>query len=85
MLLHLVGQVLGDGFSPVQHQAVQPHAVVEQICGVVVKAHIQAAVAHDHTVDDLQLPVHLPQVFHRVDVAYLLGHGVGAGLGGENM
>ena len=85
MLLHLVGQVLGDGLTTVQHQAVQPDTVMKQVGGVVVKAHVQAAVAHDHAVDDLQLSVHFPQVVHRIDMAYLLSHSVGAGFGGKNM
>ena len=85
MLLYLVGQVLGDGLAPVQHQAGQPDAVMKQVGGVVVKAHVQAAVSHDHAVDDLQLSAHLTQVFYGVNVAYLLGHGVGAGFGGKNM
>ena len=58
VLLHLVGEIGGDGLSPAQHQAVQPHAVVKQVLGIVVVRRLQAAVAHDHPVDHAQLAVH---------------------------
>ena len=85
VFLHLVGQVLRDGLPPPQHQAVQSHAVVEQVPGVVVEAHLQAPVAHDHSVDHAQSPVDLAEMIHGVHVAHLSGHGVGPGFGGEQM
>ncbi len=85
VLLHLVGQVLGNGLPSPQHQAVQPHAVVKQVPGVVVEAHLQAPVAHDHSVDYVQLPIDLPQVVHGVHMAHRLSHGVGPGLGGKEV
>lgn len=85
MLLHLVGQVLRDVAPPAEHQAVQPHAVVEQVPGVVVEAGLQAAVAHHHPVDDLQLPIDLPEMLHRVLVPHPTGHGIGPRLGRKDV
>ena len=73
MLLHPVWQVRRDVPSPVQHQAVQPHAVVKQVFGIVVPPGLQAVVAHDHPVDHAQLAIDLAQVVHAVVVAHALG------------
>ena len=78
--LHLVGQIRRNGLSSPQYQTVQAHAVVEQVRRVLVEAHFQTAVAHDHPVDHAQLAVDRSQVIHRVFVAHRLGHGVGPGL-----
>lgn len=62
MLLHL-GSQIGDHPIPLIHQnAVQPHAIVEQVGGIVVVPHFETAVAHHHTVDDIQLPKCLPEM-----------------------
>ena len=85
MLLHLVGQIRRDIPPPVQHQAVQPHAVVEQVGGIVVLSRLQTVVAHDHPVDHAQLAIDLAQVVHAVVVAHALGGLLGPVLLGKEM
>ena len=74
ILLHPVGEVSDHPAAVLQQAAVQPHAVVEQVCRVVVVCRVQGVVAHHHPVDDAQLPVDLPQVLGAVVMAHLPGH-----------
>ena len=53
MGLYLTGQVRRRGCAVLQHSAVQPDAVVEEICRVVMVLRGQTAVSHDYAVDDL--------------------------------
>ena len=79
MLLHPVRQIR-DRCSAGGGAAVQSHAVVEQVGGIAA-LDVQAVIAHHHAVDDVQLPVDLPQVADGAVVAHLAGHFLSGVLG----
>lgn len=76
-------QVGGDLFAVREDAAVQARAVVVQVGWIAVGGHIQAVVAHDDAVDDVQLPVDLAEVVDIVVVAHILRHLLGVRAGEE--
>ena len=75
--LHPVRQVRDHPAPVLQQAAVQAHAVVEQVGGVVVPPELQTVISHHHAVDDVQFSIDLPQMVYVVVVAHLPGHLLG--------
>ena len=75
--LHPVRQVRDHPAPVLQQAAVQAHAVVEQVCGVVVPPELQTVISHHHAVGNVQFSIDLPQMVYVVVMAHLPGHLLG--------
>ena len=80
IFLNPLRQMCGRGAALPEKGAVQPYTVVKEIGRVIVVCGPQAAVAHDHAVDNPQVPVRLPQVRGGIMVPHRLRHLLELGL-----